>query len=251
MPEGTGSRRSSVAPAAFGWVIILLLGIAQVGCSKKDKLDDETAKKAVNSMLDDKARIETNIGRVGTDCIQFFLNGEEVSTSLDPGKDPFTFIAEQAGYFKETSNGPGFWTVSLTDKGEKAVAAGDIKLKPVPPRKGCDYQNATLILGRTELDKIDRIVSGEDSTQIDYTYRWRLTDLGRTMRQDGSIYKLLDEDQRKFLARYSHGHLHVFPIPAPDDSYTESENIRVKKYPEGWQLMPDGYHSKVRDLKSD
>lgn len=243
MLEGSGDR-SRVMRAAFGF-IVLLLATAQFGCSKKDKLDDETAKKAVNSMLDDKARIETHIGRVGTDCIQFFSNGEEVSTSLDPGKDEFTFIAEQAGYIKETSDGPGFWTVSLTDKGEKAVAAGDIKLKPVPPRKGCDYQNATFILGRTELEKINSVVSGEDSTEIGYTYHWRLTDLGRTLRQDGSIYKLLDEEQRKFLEKFAHGSLHVFPIPAPDDSFTDSESVRVKKYPEGWRVMPDGYHSKI------
>jgi hypothetical protein len=245
MLQGSGDCRLWVSRVSFGWLIILLLTLAQIGCSKKDKLDDATAVKAVNSMLDDKARIETHIGHVGADCIQFYLNGEEAPTDLDPGKSDFTFIAEQAGYFKETPDGPGFWTVSLTDRGEKAVAAGDIKLKPVPPRKGCDYQQATLILGRTELDKITRITGDEDSTQIDYTYRWRLTDLGRALRQNGAIYKLLDEDQRKSLEKYSHGFFHMLPIPAPDDSYTDSESVRVKKYPEGWRVMPDGYHSKI------
>jgi hypothetical protein len=79
-------------------------------------------------------------------------------------------IAEQGGYVKETPDGPGFWKVSLTDKGEKALAAGDIKTKPVPARKGCDYQTATFIVGAPELVRITSVVSHEDSTEVAYTY---------------------------------------------------------------------------------
>ena len=221
--------------------LLILVTCILIGCSHGDKLDEDTATKGIRSSLEDKTTIYVETGRVGTDCIQISANGEELPAYLDPGISFSTLIAERAGYVTETPDRPGFWKVSLTDKGKRALAAGDILAKSVPPRKGCDYQQMTLILATSELVKITNIVAGKDSNQIDFVYRWRLTDLGRMLRQDGEVYKILDTAQRDQLKKWVHAYHHTMPVPAPEDGVTQSESVKVKKYPGyGWQIEPSG-----------
>jgi hypothetical protein len=220
----------------MGKASILLLCVF-IGCSS-NKLDEKTAAEGIKSLIKgDVTRIYVEIGRVGTDCVEIFESGEELPINLDPGWSLPTHVAELAGYLTETLDGPGSWKVSLTDKGRAALAAGEIQLRPVPPRKGCDYQQATLILASSDFVKITDIIPGKDSTQVDYLHKWVLTDLGRSLRQDGKVYALLDFKERDWLKKLISGRHHKMPLPAPADDYTEKASIRVKKLPEGWRLV--------------
>jgi len=217
----------------------LLLLIMFTACSgNKDKLDEKTAADGIRSYLKgNDSRFAVMIGRVATECPYRGVNGEELSDYTDPGPSIEIHLVELAGYVKEATDGPGFWKLSLTDKGKAAAAANQSRNYAVPPGKGCDYQVVFFTLAAPELVKVTGIVSGEESTQIGYLYQWKLTDLGQMLRDNGQLYSMLDQEQRDRLGKMIQPRVYRIPFPLPPDSYTNSSSVRVKKFPEGWRMI--------------
>jgi hypothetical protein len=217
----------------------LLLLIVLVGCSgRKDKLDEKTAADGIGPYLKGNAsRFSVTIGRVGTQCPNKDVNGDEILDYLDPGISIETHLLEIAGYVTEAPDGPGFWKLSLTDQGKAAAAANQSRNYAVPPGKGCDYQVVFFTLATSELVKVTSIVPGEGSTKVNYLYRWNLTDLGQMFRADGKLYSMLDKEQRDSLRKMIQPRIHPVPFPLPPDSYTDSSSMQVKKFPQGWQMI--------------
>jgi hypothetical protein len=83
------------------------------------------------------------------------------------------------------------------------------------------------------------ITPTESSTEIAFVRKWNVTDLGRELRQDGKLYSLLAPQQRKDL----HGYVNhidygfqILTLPVPEDGFTGSSKVRVKKDANGWGL---------------
>ncbi len=209
--------------------IVLLLVL--VGCSS-NKLDNRTATNVIRSPLaHDQNTIVTDIGRVGATCV-YTLDGEERPTDLSPEWSPERFAAEAVGYLSVTPDGPGFWKVALTEKG-KAFVLG--KPNPQPPLKGCDYQQVSFLLATPELVEVTGVTADENAPEVEYLWKWNITDFGRELRKDGKAFAALDQHQRTMLARFVLSRIHKLPIPVPPEGYTEKGTVQLKRYTDGWR----------------
>lgn len=209
--------------------ILLLLVLA--GCSS-NKLNNKTAAKVIRSPLaQDENTIVADIGRVGTKCV-FSMDGKEVPINLSPEATPEIIAAEAVGYLSVTPDGPGFWKVALTERG-KAFVQGNPK--PDPPRKGCDYLQIIFLLGTPELVEVTGVTADENPPEVEYLWKWNVTDLGRELRKDGKAFAALNQDQRTMLAKFVLGRIHKLPIPVPPEGYTEKGTVQLKKYTDGWR----------------
>jgi hypothetical protein len=150
------SRRVTHAEAG----ILLLLSIF-IGCSH-NKMDQSTAEGlAKRYLLDGVAHIFVDVGRVGAACPYLDYKGKQAELPLDltPQSDASEVFAEMAGYINVMPDGDGFWRISLTDTGRKAVEAARYKPLPNAALNGCDYQTATIDLATVQLVKVTGIKS--------------------------------------------------------------------------------------------
>lgn len=211
----------------FGIVVLLVLA----GCSS-NKLNNKTAAKVIRSPLaQDQNTIVTDIGRVGATCV-YTLDGEEQPIDLSPERSPERFAAEAIGYLSVTPDGPGFWRVALTEKGKSFVLGNPA---PRSALKGCDYQSVTFLLATPELVEVTGVTADENAPEVEYLWKWNVTDFGRELRQDGKAFAALNQDQRKSMARFVLSRIHKLPIPVPPEGYTEKGTVQLKKYVDGWR----------------
>lgn len=210
-----------------GVVLLLVL----TGCSS-NKLDNKTAANVIRSPLaHDQNTIVLDIGRVGASCV-YILDGEERPADLSPERSPERFAAEAVGYLSVTPDGPGFWKVALTEKG-KAFVLGNPA--PQPPLKGCDYQQVSFLLATPELVEVTGVTADENAPEVEYLWKWNVTDLGRGLRKDGKAFAALNQNQRTRLAKFVLSRIHKLPIPVPPEGYTEQGTVQLKKYTDGWR----------------
>ena len=111
---------------------------------------------------------------------------------------------------------------------------------PEPPKKGCDYQDATFILANREFVNVQGIkAAGETDLAVDYLWRWNCTDLGRDLSKDGKAYVILSPSQRLELATHLTVGVDKLPklsIPVPHDDYFSGATMRFTKYTDGWRI---------------
>jgi len=210
--------------------VVLLLVLA--GCSS-NKLDNKTAATVIRSPLaHDENTIVADIGRVGTECVFSMDDGKEVPVNLAPEETPEIVAAEAVGYLSVTPDGSGFWKVALTEKGRTFVQG---KPAPDPPRKGCDYQKVSFLLATPELVEVTGVTVDENAPEVEYLWKWNVTDLGRELRKDGKAFAALNQGQRTMLAKFVLSRIHKLPIPVPPEGYTEKGTVQLKKYTDGWR----------------
>lgn len=212
----------------IGAVLLLVLA----GCSS-NKLDNKTAAKVIRSPLaHDQNTIVTDIGRVGATCVYILDDGKEQASDLSPEENPERVAAEAVGYLSVAPDGPGFWKVALTEKG-KAVVLG--KPAPQPPLKGCDYQQVSFLLATPELVEVTGVTADENAPEVEYLWKWNVTDFGRELRKDGKAFAAMNQSQRTMLAKFVLSRIHKLPIPVPPEDYTEKGTVQLKKYTDGWR----------------
>jgi hypothetical protein len=215
-------------------VVVLLFVL--LGCSS-NKLDQATAEGLAKRFLSSNpARIQVNVGRVGTQCPYLNDRGQQAELPLDltPQSQPTAVFAETAGYVTVNADGNGYWKVALTDSGKKVFEQSGSKRLRDPALNGCDYETDFLNVAMPELVKVTAITPGEGSTEIAFVWKWNITDLGRELRQDGKLYSMLAPAQREELRRSVRSGFQKPTLPLPGDDFTGTSSFRVKKDANGW-----------------
>lgn len=210
------------------WLLLCLL----TACSGSKMLDNKTAEERVKFYLNsDKSYFSTEVGRVGADCGTAGSKGHEFSLGVTPSNSDTTRVAEAAGYLSVTPDGAGFWKMELT---EKAKADGVAKFGRAFVQKGCDYKMVDLTIATPELIKVIGVTADENAPEVEYYWRWKATDLGRALQEDGKAYALLSQFDRELMEKYSiYGH-HM-PIPLPPENLAQKDVMKFKKYTDGWR----------------
>jgi hypothetical protein len=215
---------------------VILLLFVLLGCSG-NKLDQNTAEGLMKRILSSNpARIQVNVGRVGTQCPYLNYKGQQAELPLDltPQSEPTTVFAEMAGYATVNADGDGYWKVALTDLGKKIFEQSGSRSLRDPALNGCDYETDFLNVAIPELVKVTAITPGEGSTEIAFVWEWNVTDLGRELRQDGKVYSMLAPAQREKLRRSVRSGFQKPTLPLPGDDFTGTSSLRVKKNANGW-----------------
>jgi hypothetical protein len=217
--------------------ILLLLFL--FGCSG-NKLDQTTAEGlATRFLLSNPARIQVNVGRVGTHCPYLNDKGQQAELPLDltPQSQPTAVFAEMAGYVTVNADGDGYWKVAFTDQGKKIFQESGSRHLSNPPLNGCDYETDFFNVAVPELVKVTAITPSENSTEIAFVWKWSVTDLGRELRQDGKLYSMLAQPQRQELQRpvnHPDFGFQKLTLPVPQEDFTGTASVRVKKGANGW-----------------
>jgi hypothetical protein len=215
---------------------VLLLLLVLFGCSG-NKLDQSTAEGLMKRILSSNpARIQVNVGRVGTQCPYLNDKGLQAELPLDltPQSQATTVFAEMAGYVTVNADGDGYWKVALTDQGKKLFQESGSRHLSNAALNGCDYETDFLNLAVPELVKVTAITPGENSTEIAFVWKWSVPDLGRELRKDGKLYSMLAPAQREELRRNIRSGFQKPSLPLPGDDFTGTGSVRVKKDANGW-----------------
>jgi hypothetical protein len=210
----------------------ILLVWTLVGCS--GTMSHSAAANAIRShFAQDRQFVLLNVGRVGADCI-FNVNGKETHVDWTPEKEISTVTAVAAGYFTVTQDGPGFWKVALTEQGTTAMKAAGETLGSPETGNGCVTQSFELPIASPELVQVTGVTADEMEPQVEYTWRWKASDLGRSLRKDGRAYATMTPSQREHLNWILVGTPRL-PIPIPAEDQIFSGTMKFKKYTDGWR----------------
>jgi hypothetical protein len=212
---------------------LLALLAVLAGCSK-NTLDKKMAAELIQKVYDkDYAAIITDVGRLGSSCVMISDDGRSTWTKdLTPSKDATIVALQSLGYATVTPDGPAFWRVELTEKG-KAVPHG--VFLPDPTRNACELQNVDFRLGTREVIKVTDITGDEKTATVEYSWKWKTTELGQALRKDGKAYAVLTPDERKSLDRRNTLLSPRFPIPAPEEGDVITGTATFAKYADGWR----------------
>lgn len=207
-----------------------------LGCSGSS-MDEATAATKIRSYLKgEHSFIFVEIGRVGSNCIFVDDRGQQRNIDLTPDYNVSTVVARKAGYLTVAPDGNGFWKIALTDKGKAAAAATQEESIVYPPLKGCDYQQVNFFLASPELDFVSGVTANENNPEVDYFWKWNVTELGQTLRRDGKVYPTLTPLQQAELQTHVHGLVHFLQIPVPPETFTGHSTVKFKRYTDGWRV---------------
>ncbi|HEY2913174.1 MAG TPA: hypothetical protein VGK21_07430, partial [Candidatus Angelobacter sp.] len=161
----------------------------------------------------------------------------EIPLDLTPEADFSMVFAQLADYVTVTPDGDGYWKSAFTDKGQKAATASGHKPLSNPALNGCDYQTFVLELASADLVRVTAINPDKETTQIDYIWKWKTTELGRDLREDGKLYAMLTPPQRETLKKNIRGGFQKVSLPVPQEDFTQKGSIWARKDPDGWHIQ--------------
>lgn len=221
---------------AFFVVLIVVMG-----CSN-GTLDRKTVMEKMNQAFTKyRVRILVRIGRVGSHCEKRTDSTGTYDLDLDPAVDPNTVIANAAGYVQIVPDGPGFWKVSFSDKGQKFVKHWHVTTVTNGFPSNCGYQLYALPLATAQVSQVTGIIPDAKRAQVDLVWNWNLTELGQGLTADGKIYNALTDIQRQFLKDWVISSPRpVLPIPVPTEEQLKTphhDTVLFIKYDDGWRPM--------------
>jgi hypothetical protein len=203
-------------------------------CSGSKMMDNKTATERVEYYLKyQHSSIVVEIGRVAKDCGTKLYEGQEASLGVDPSSDVSILVNQAAGYISVVPDGPDFWKIELTEKGKAAVIGNPF---PEPPLKGCDFHNVRLIVGTPELVRVTGVTADERNPEVEYLWKWNLTELGKELREGGKANAILKPDQRDLLSKYGISGVRSMPIPAPPEETVQKDVMKFERFTDGWRL---------------
>lgn len=215
----------------------LLLLPFLLGCSS-GSMDKATAANEIRTYLKgEHSFILVDVGRVGSDCILVDSRGQQQKIDLNPENSISTVAARKAGYLTVAPDGKGYWRVALTDKGKAAAAATGEESIVYPPLKGCDYQQVEFFLASPELDFVSGVTADENNPEVEYFWKWNVTELGQTLRRDGKVYPTLTPLQQAELQTDIHAMIQVLQLPVPAQNFTGHSKVKFKRYTDGWRAQ--------------
>jgi hypothetical protein len=215
--------------------LLALLVVVMLGCSS-GKLDRKTASAKISQQLDTmETDVVALIGRIGSQCGYNPQNGAE--WTIDPNQDLPVIVPVKAGYATVAADGQDYWRVGLTREGQGA-GAHEVKNRHVT-RNGCDYSVMAIPVGKPVLVGVTGIFTDNNTSTVEYEWKWKLTDLGRALQANGSVYSNLNARERDLLRELFFSYEPVLHIPVPSDTETNvhQEKANFKKYDDGWRLQ--------------
>jgi hypothetical protein len=211
-------------------IAALLLLSVLIGCSSK-MMDNKTAEERVSYYLKkDQNFIFVDIGRVAIDC-GTSSRDKDVKLGVDPTSDLEVLVVQAAGDVTVTQDGPGFWKIEPTEKGKADI----VRELVVTDQKGCNYKPTWFAVAIPTLVRITGITANENVPEVEYQWKWNVTELGQALKANGKAYALLDPDQRERLAKYKIFGKPTIPIPVPEENGLEKGVMQFKKYTDGWR----------------
>jgi hypothetical protein len=179
--------------------------------------------------------IYVKVGRVGAHCAEI-IGGNDIELDLNPQQNIDTIVAVKAGYLTFVPDGKDFWDVTLTDKGKAAIRLDSrVALYGHQTLKGCDYQQADFIVARGALVKTTATKDDNNSPEIEYSWKWEPTELGRALTQTGEIYSKLNSKQREDLRRSLADSEMSPPMSVPVDSIIVNSRVVLKNRNGQWR----------------
>ena len=211
---------------------LLVIFAVLAGCSN-NTLDKKTAAELIQKVYDkDYAAILADLGRLGSSCVMISNDGSTWTKDLTPSKNAAIMALQSLGYATVTPDGPGFWRVELTEKGKALLHGAPL---PGSASKQCNTQVVDFLLGTREVIKVTNISGDEKTATVEYSWKWKTTELGQALRKDGKAYAVLTSDQRKSLDRRNTLLSPRFPIPAPEEGDVMTGTATFAKYADGWR----------------
>jgi hypothetical protein len=205
-----------------------------VGCS--NALNRDVAAEIIKSstQFQESPELWVNVGRVGPSC-----------ESLSPSDNVEVTVAKLAGYVTVKQDGRNFWQIRLTDKGRALPEAKKMESDPPDTKDGCSTQLLTLPLATRELGEVTGVTGSDREAQVEFRYKWKPTELGSALIDNGSVYTKLSSDQQDSLktiiqkrsANLWKGAPLELPITDVAVSVGVNGSARFQKYDDGWRLM--------------
>ena|SRR5690242_5217852 len=181
-------------------ILLISLLTSLVACSSSNTSPSkEEALRDINLKYQVFERsLNVDIGRTGTDCY-LVGNGPGLDIGYRPETDLGTIIAVRAGFLSVKPADKNRWDVSLTDKGNAFVNAEHIT--PVNHRvgNGCDENQISFPIARAHVSEVAGPQGDAETYKYTYLWKWEVTALGASLRQDGDVYSKLSPSQRKDL----------------------------------------------------
>ncbi len=229
--------------SGFTLVVTFMALILSTGCSS-GSLDRTSAKKAIQARFnDDISGIILHIGRVGPKCFNTgYPKGEQIPVDLTPDKSLETAVAILAGYVTVRPDGQDYWRVDLTEKGKAAPKMDRLKLgDDHNMANGCDHRTTAFSVASMEVVQVTGISSdqekGADVRMAEFEWRWKATDLGEMLRENGSVYSKLTPEQRDKLIAVNPTDGGILKVPVPPENDIRQAMLPFKKYDDGWRLQ--------------
>jgi hypothetical protein len=225
------------------WLAACLVAVALVAGCSGGSLDRKSAAKAIQERFNDEiSGIIVNLGRVGPKCFSGYPKGEETPIDLTPDKDLETPLAILAGYVTVRPDGQDYWRVDLTEKGKAAPNMDRLKLgDDHNTANGCDHRSTMFAIASMEVVQVTGITTDKEkgSGVAEFQWRWKPTELGEMLRENGSVYQKLTLEQRKRLKIivFNPTDLTRVDIPVPPNDAIHNAVLPFKKYDDGWRLQ--------------
>ena len=205
-----------------------------VGCSNTLDRDRAAEKITSSPQFQEAPELWVDVGRIGPTC----------EPSL-PSDNAELIVAKMAGYVTVTQHGRNFWQISLTDKGRALPEAKKMEADPPETKDGCSFQLLALPLATREFGEVTGVTGSDREVQVEFRYKWKPTELGSALTDNGSIYTKLSGDQQDSLNRIIQKRSVLFwqgaplELPITDVAVTVGVNgsARFQKYDDGWRLM--------------
>lgn len=202
--------------------------------------DQEMAAQVIADKLAfERQELFVDIGRVNSHCVTM-VGKTEVETGENPDKDINTVTAAKAGYVSFAPEGKDYWRVNMTDKG-MAVYVRDSKGNGMLERdtlKGCDFQKVSFIVAQPRLVQITRVTADEQSSEVEYVWKWVSTDLGLSLGERGETYSKLTAAQRRdlqsVLAVDEFAPALSLPVPSPEQAIATHSTMKLTRAQGYW-----------------
>ena len=217
--------------------LVLLLAWLS-GCSY-DSLNRESAAEAINRRFATyRKHVVFDLGRVGSHCETVKLpSGELHEIDQDPTNDIYAVVAVKGGYITAVPDGKDYWKVALTEKGKAFLNQHPDNSSENERTKGCDFRLVEFPIATASVTGVTGITTGDTERQVDYTWKWVLTDLGVALQEKGEIYPKLTSRQRDLLESSLNASSDPkLPLPIPEDKQNRGTST-FKHYDDGWRLQ--------------
>lgn len=214
--------------------ILVAVLLVFVGCS--NTLDRDRAAETIKNSthFEEAPELWVDVGRIGPSC-----------EPLSPSDNVEVTVAKLAGYITVKQDGRNFWQITLTDKGRALPEAKKMESDPPETKDGCSTHLLTLPLATREFGEVTGITGSDRQEQVEFRYKWKPTELGSALTENGTIYTKLSPEQQDSLNTIIQKRSVIFWQGAPLElpitdiavNFGVSGSARFQKYDDGWRLM--------------
>lgn len=190
------------------------------GCSQEGHLSRSRAeallRKALALMPSGDQNLPIQIGTVSGTCNDM--------SDFDPVESGDDYKAlSSGGYLKVQPIGNHVWDISLTELGHETVEG-----EPYghTQKANCDSWQVTFPLSTSDGIKIVEIVQDGPHAKVDAIFKWKITPVGESIREQVAVLKLSEDSAKRLLA----------DVPESGTTYSTSRAAVFDRSGETWSL---------------